>query len=280
MKKLTMLLSLLCLTAALAVPASALEYDIAAPGDPEYGKPTSVEPVATADRGELSNVDVSKNAALVPPAFGSPTAYTLNTGTPLTPNLAPGYMLGDGAVINGSAGTTVAPPDYSGFPSGGTSSVLPTIGFTEVTSDLYYQGGYLATLKIPSIDVNVKVYEGTGSAVLRKGAGHFEDTSVWAGNVCLAAHNRGVNDHFGEIHTLDVGDKITLTTKLGKRTYAVTSVNKISELDNSLLSPVRSRPRPFPLTPLGILRLASLAQDDRLGPSPAPRRRGRHRFYW
>ena len=58
MKKLTMLLSLLCLTAALAVPASALEYDIAAPGDPEYGKPTSVEPVATADRGELSNVDV------------------------------------------------------------------------------------------------------------------------------------------------------------------------------------------------------------------------------
>ena len=41
----------------------------------------------------------------------------------------------------------------------------------------------------------------------------------------------------GEIHTLDVGDKITLTTKLGKRTYAVTSVNKISELDNSLLSP-------------------------------------------
>ena len=84
-----MLLSLLCLTAALAVPASALEYDIAAPGDPEYGTPTSVEPVATADRGELSNVDGSKNAALVPPAFGSPTAYTRNTGTPLTPNGPP-----------------------------------------------------------------------------------------------------------------------------------------------------------------------------------------------
>ena len=92
-------MSLLCLTAALTVPVSALEYDIAAPGDPEYGKPTSVEPVVTTDRGERPNVDVSKNAALVPPAFGSPTAYTPNTGTPLTPNLAPGYMLGDGAVI-------------------------------------------------------------------------------------------------------------------------------------------------------------------------------------
>ena len=129
---------------------------IAAPGDPEYGKPTSVEPVATADRGEFPNVDVNKNAALVPPAFGSPTVYTPNTGTPLTPNLAPGYMLGDGAVINGSAGTTVVPPDYGGFPSGGTASGIPTTGFTEVTSDLYYKGGYLATLKIPSIDVNVE----------------------------------------------------------------------------------------------------------------------------
>ena len=121
--------------------------------------------------------------------------------------------------------------------TGENLSVLPTTGFTEVTSDLYYQGGYLATLKIPSIDVNVKVYEGTGSSVLRKGAGHFEDTSIWAGNICVAAHNRGVNAHFGEIHTLDVGDEIILTTKLGKRTYAVTSVNKISEMENSLLAP-------------------------------------------
>jgi len=34
------------------------------------------------------------------------------------------------------------------------------------------------------------------------------------------------------------GDKITLTTKLGTRTYEVTSVNKISETDNSLLAPL------------------------------------------
>ena len=111
MKKLTTLFSVLCLTLALTVPASALEYNIDGPGDPEYGKSTSIEPVVTADRGEMPNVDVSKNAALIPPTFGSPTAYTLNTGNPLTPNLAPGYMLGEGAVINGNTGVTVAPPD-------------------------------------------------------------------------------------------------------------------------------------------------------------------------
>ena len=96
MKKLTLMLCLLCLSALLAVPASAagpLEYTIDAPGDPDYGKPTSIEPVITADGGARKNEDVSKNAALIPPGFGTASADTLNTGTPLTPNLAPDYMV-------------------------------------------------------------------------------------------------------------------------------------------------------------------------------------------
>jgi len=249
MKKLITLFSLLCLTLALTVPASALEYNIDGPSDPEYGKDTSIEVIHTADGGAMKNEDVSKNAALIPPTFGSPSAYTLNTGTPLTPNLAPGYMLGAGAAISGS-NTIVTPPDFGNIPSGGTSSgtnatpgtfipdtSIPSTGYTEVTSDLYYKGGYLATLMIPSIDVNVKVYEGTGSSILAKGAGHFKDTSIWDGNVAVAGHNRGANCYFGNIHTLNVGDKITLATKLGTRTYEVTSVNKVSETHNSLLAP-------------------------------------------
>ena len=204
------------LTLALTVPASALDYNIDGPGDPEYGKSTSIEPVVTADRGELPNVDVSKNAALIPPTFGSPTAYTLNTSNPLTPNLAPGYMLGEGAVINGNTGITVAPPDFNTIPSGivsgngttseSTATPTPSTGFTEVTPDRYYKGGYLATQKIHSLNVNVKVYEGTGSSVLAKGAGHFEDTSIWDGNCAIAGHNRGANCYFGDIHNLNVGD--------------------------------------------------------------------------
>ena len=63
MKKLCAFLCLMCLTAALTVPASAagpLEYSIDAPGDPDYGTPTSFEPVATADGGARKNEDVSK----------------------------------------------------------------------------------------------------------------------------------------------------------------------------------------------------------------------------
>ena len=69
-----------------------------------------------------------------------------------------------------------------------------------------------------------------------KGAGHFPDTSIWDGNCCIAGHNRGANCYFGAIHTLGLGDKITLTTKLGTRTYEVTSVSKVGETDRSGLA--------------------------------------------
>ena len=260
MKKLKALLStLLCLCAmcALALPASALEYNIGAPGDPEYGKPTSFEPVVTADGGAMKNEDVSKNAALIPPGFGTPTSYMLNTGEYLTPNLVPSQMAGAGTVngnvavvlpsgavsnsdtVPGSTGNTNISSGIDGYPIVDTSTTSPSTaaGFTDVTSDLYYSNGNLGTLKIPSIGLTVGVYEGTGSAPLLKGAGHFEDTSIWMGNIPIAGHNRGVRNDFGKIHTLNPGDTITFTTKLGTRTYAVSSVTKVSVNDVSGLDP-------------------------------------------
>ena len=105
-----------------------------------------------------------------------------------------------------------------------------------MTSDLYYSGGYLGTLKIPAIGLSVKVYEGTDSATLMKGAGHFEETSIWDGNVAIAGHNRGAHDHFNGIWTLDTGDEIVYSTKLGTRTYEVVSVSRVDELDRSGLT--------------------------------------------
>ena len=122
------------------------------------------------------------------------------------------------------------------YPTVDTNSVwtgTASIGWTDVTDDLYYSGGYLGTLKIPAIGLSVRVYQGTDSVTLAKGAGHFPDTSVWDGNVCVAAHNRGVRADFGEIHTLEYGDTITWTTKLGTRTYEVVSVEKVLETDTS-----------------------------------------------
>lgn len=233
MKKISVLVLTLCLTMALAGQASALEYTFDAPDGPDYGKATSVDVIYTADGGARKNEDISKNAALIPPAFGNVSADTRGTGTYLTPNLAPGGMPLTDATINGSA-AIVYPP--SGNADLYTPSYSVPAGYTEVTDDMYYNAGHLGTLKIPSIDLSVNIYEGTDSTQLAKGAGHFEETSIWDGNVALAGHNRGVNNHFGKIHTLEFGDKISLTTKLGTRTYEVVSVSKVSYTDRSGLA--------------------------------------------
>ena len=231
-KKFSMLIAVCALIMAFSLPAHALEYEFDAPSAGLFGSPTSDETNYIGVNDSV-NVDRSKNAALIPPTFGSPTSYTLNAGEYLTPNLVSGQT---GSVSTG--GVTVVPPSVGG--SAGTDSSTNdnywTPAYTAVTEGLYYTAGHLGTLKIPAIGLSVKVYQGTGSTVLAKGAGHFSNTSIWNGNVAFAAHNRGVANYFGKIHTLSVGDKITFTTKLGARTYEVYSVSKISVNDVSVLN--------------------------------------------
>ena len=236
--KLCAIISAVMVCALCVAPAQALQYTFDGADDYLFGRPTSDN---TIYKRENPNVDRSRNAALIPPGFGTPTSYLPGSGVYLTPDLAASQMAGAGTV-NGSA-ASVTPPSigvaYGGAgscPSSGTSfSTAPSaaVGFTEVTGSMYYSGGYLAVLKIPSLNVNVKVYQGTDNDALAKGAGHFENTSIWSGNVCVAGHNRGVNCYFGDIHTLNAGDTITLTTMLGTRTYAVSSVTKVSVNDVS-----------------------------------------------
>ena len=240
------------LCALCVAPAHALEYSIDGADDYLFGRPTSDD---TIYEWEDPNVDRSKNTALIPPGFGTPTSYLPGSGEYLTPNLAPGAL--NGGLVNqvGSVGSpdggtsldasgnyptadTSVSVDSNGFPtvSGSGATGGQTVAFTEVTSGLYYANGSLGTLKIPSIGLTVGVYEGTGSAPLLKGAGHFENTSIWLGNVPIAGHNRGVRNDFGKIHTLKAGDIITLTTVLGTRTYAVSSVSKVDVSDTSGLA--------------------------------------------
>ena len=230
-KYLNTLLATCCMLAVFSVPASALEYTIDAPDAGLFGRPTSDDTIyVTMD--EPANTDRSKNAAYIPPAFRSPTSYTRSAGERLTPNLVDDATVG---TVGGTGGVTVLPP-YAFDSTGGTTGSYTQTKYTAVTKDLYYSGGYLGTLKIPTLGLSVKVYQGTDADALRKGAGHFASTSIWEGNVAIAGHNRGVNNHFGKIHTLDIGDTIKLTTQLGTRSYEVYSVSKIGVDDTSVLN--------------------------------------------
>ena len=242
--------------------AFAADYTVAPPSAGIFGNPTSVQTVVVGDDVNKTEIDKSKNSSLIPPDFGSPTSNLRGSGEPLTPNLASPYTdanTGTTIVGNIPAGNTQpsvivstntpqqnVPPNniitsqgngiyIPGYVTGEEDYYYEEEAFTKVTSSMYYSAGHLATLKIPALDLSVRVYEGTANSVLAKGAGHFKDTSIWNGNVCIAAHNRGTNAYFGEIHNLDYGDKITLTTKKGTRTYKVFNVEKISVNDTSNL---------------------------------------------
>ena len=246
---------LVCMICALCVvPASTLEYSYDGADDFLFARPTSDD---TIYEEENPNVDRSKNVALVAPGFGTPTSYLPGSGEYLTPNLVPGalsgglvnqvgganYSVSENGVSSGMGGflpsTSILDSSASTPPEHFTVTTRPndsaSVGFTSVTEDSYYANGSLGTLKIPAIGLNVKIVQGTDSAALKKGVGHFEETSIWNGNVGLAAHNRGTNNYFGKIHTLEAGDEITLTTKEGTRTYEVTSVAKVTETDRSSL---------------------------------------------
>ena len=232
MKRCLILLLAVCLVpSAFCVPALALDYDFPAPESGAFAEPTSDSAVYVAARAD-TNIDRSKTAAVIPPTFGSPTSYTLGAGELLTPNLVERSSGGSGVTVLPSSGIAAALPTVTVSSSTG-AAVWPS--YTDVTADLYDSDGRLGTLEIPAIGLTVNVYEGTDNATLAKGAGHFADTSIWNGNAAFAAHNRGVNNHFGRIHTLSVGDTVIYTTKLGTRSYAVYSVSKISVDDTSVL---------------------------------------------
>ena len=229
MKKLSVTITAACLAVFLTIPAGALEYRIDAPKDYLFGESTSD---ATIYEWENPNVDRSKNVALIAPGFGTPTSYEPYSGEPLTPSTTVGSS---GVTVIGSTGISGGTVAYPTVNTGSVTTQQSPV-FTQVTRDFYFANGSLGTIKIPSIGLTVGIYEGTTSAAMSKGAGHFTGTSIWAGNVCFAGHNRGVRNDFGKLHTLKNGAVITLTTALGSRNYSVTSVSKVLSTDTSGLS--------------------------------------------
>jgi len=253
MRKNLMIMTTACLTMmALSIPASALTYDFAGADQALFGSPTSVEPVTVVPMHDTKNINRSKDSAFIPPTFGAPSADTPGTGSLLTPNLsgvAPMQLGSDKYTWNGSSaensltapggsGAIVMPPSVNGAAPGTASDDNNNFSVTSkknvTAADLTRDDGSIGLLKIPAIDVSVKVYDGTTTANMKKGATHFTETSYWDGNVAMAAHNR--SSYFGKIYKLKSGDKITYSTNIGTRKYEVVSVYKIDDDDTSCLN--------------------------------------------
>lgn len=87
-------------------------------------------------------------------------------------------------------------------------------------------------LEIPRIFLEAEIAEGTSKEVMDVAIGHFEESSKTAGNVCLAAHNRGYPvNYFQNLKLLKKGDTIYYRYKEFTKEYVVTENNIIEDTD-------------------------------------------------
>lgn len=154
---------------------------------------------------------------------------------------------GSGYGVSGGGPITVL--TEAGSSAGGMDAFLPPTSVsqpgssqntTQKTAYTSIEGmkrsdGSIGTVKIPSLDINMKVWEGETNASMKKGLGHYSSTSAWDGNVGVCGHNRGAKYTIGSIKNLKKGDTITYNTVNGTRTYAVETVTTISNDDWSYL---------------------------------------------
>lgn len=225
----------IAMISSMIVSANAADYSFETDGTPEYYPDTSYEDVY----GSQYNYGGPNLVDYQIPELEYGSFSTTQTGimekvrlpglqAQVTTNTVPGeYGIGSGESSL-----------YPGVSVGGDAAQTSWPAFTELTDDFLLSNGAVGSISIPAINIDsYYVWEGETTASMKKGVGHFTDTSVWAGNVAVCGHNRGAAYTIGKIKDLEPGDVITYTTSQGKRTYEVETVTKISSTDWSYIEP-------------------------------------------
>ena len=101
-------------------------------------------------------------------------------------------------------------------------------------------GGAIAILKIPKIDVDMVVVEGTDTESLKRGPGHYTQTAYpWedTGRVGIAGHRTTYGAPFWSLNELREGDRIVLATEYGTFEYRVSRTLIIAPSNGAVLEP-------------------------------------------
>ena len=220
-RRLTGLALMLMTMAALSVSAFAIEYSIETEENTEYYPSTSYEVIY----GAAYNYGGSNLVDYQIPELPYGVSSTAQIGI-MEKGYLPGLQQNAGASISGG---------FYDVPSGSISSVKPSVPAYTSVDGMERKDGSIGTLKIPSLNINMKVWEGETRASMAKGLGHYSSTSGWDGNIGVCGHNRGAKYNIGSIRNLEIGDNITYSTVYGTRTYAVILVKTISDSDWSYL---------------------------------------------
>jgi sortase A len=103
-------------------------------------------------------------------------------------------------------------------------------------------GQAYALLKIPSIDVDDVVVQGTHTEALKRGPGHYDETDdPWddRGRVGIAGHRTTYGAPFWDLDQVRRGDVVTLITEFGRFAYRVTRTEVIPPTRIGVLDPTK-----------------------------------------
>lgn len=173
---------------------------------------------------------------------------------------------------------------YNASLADGTRIVDPfaAIAETTVKTDDPYWGllstaddGVMAQLRIPSLDLKLPIFHGTGADVLSQGIGHLQGTALPVGgrgsHAVLTGH-RGLPqaDLFTRLDQMRVGDTIEIDVYGQTLVYAVTRSETVIPSETESLRPVPGRDliTLVTCTPIGINSHRILVTAERVLPTP------------
>lgn len=100
-------------------------------------------------------------------------------------------------------------------------------------------GGAVGFLSVPRIGLSMVIVEGTGTAQLEAGPGHYPGTPLPGqnGNVAIAGHRTTYLHPFYSLDQLQPGDPIEIETLQGMFVYRVTGTQIVSPADVAVVGP-------------------------------------------
>ncbi|WP_136610693.1 class C sortase [Sinomonas albida] len=155
----------------------------------------------------------------------------------------------------------------------GAGSATGDLG--DYPSQLETPTGVVSRIQIPKVGVDLPVYHGTSDAVLLKGAGHLEGTSLPVGGdgtLTVITGHRGLAEAtmFTNLDQLKAGDTFVITTFGRVLTYRVFDTRVVEPSDTASLHPKAGRDLAtlITCTPLGTNSHRILVTGERVMPTP------------
>lgn len=98
------------------------------------------------------------------------------------------------------------------------------------------EGSLVGRVEIPDLHLSAVIFQGTTNSVLGRGVGHLDGSALpgWPGNVVLAAHR---DSFFRSLKNIRRGDRVSVNTPYGSRTYEVDSTTIVDPTQVSVLQP-------------------------------------------